>query len=91
MPTVVSTIIQLRPPLVVLNKFAFPPAPLTLPRSVTNAVKEFFAAIPDNKYGNPVVGIYEVDFDGSGFSSGVYFYRLYTQGFNDTKRMILIK
>ncbi|HMS65362.1 MAG TPA: T9SS type A sorting domain-containing protein [Ignavibacteria bacterium] len=37
-------------------------------------------------------GKYEVVFDGSGISSGTYFYRLETsEGFKDTKRMILIK
>jgi len=36
-------------------------------------------------------GSYNVNFDGSNFSSGVYFYRLDTGDFSDTKRMILIK
>ena len=36
-------------------------------------------------------GVYEVTFDGSGLSSGVYFYRLLTDGFKETKRMLLIK
>jgi hypothetical protein len=36
-------------------------------------------------------GTYEVDFDGSGLPSGIYFYRLYADGFNDSKRMILLK
>jgi len=36
-------------------------------------------------------GTYDVTFDGSGLNSGVYFYKLITNGFTDTKRMLLIK
>ncbi len=36
-------------------------------------------------------GEYSVVFDGSGFSSGMYFYRLEGTDFSETKRMILIK
>ena len=36
-------------------------------------------------------GTYKVEFDGSGLTSGVYFYKLETDNFADTKRMILIK
>jgi len=36
-------------------------------------------------------GIYNVTFDGKGLSSGVYFYRLVSGSFSDTKRMILTK
>lgn len=36
-------------------------------------------------------GIYEVTFDAGGLPSGVYFYKLYSGDFNDTKKMILIK
>jgi len=37
-------------------------------------------------------GAYSVEFDGSGFSSGVYLYRLEVNGNHiDTKRMILLK
>jgi len=36
-------------------------------------------------------GTYEVDFDGSNFTSGVYFYSLIATGFTETKRMVLIK
>jgi len=36
-------------------------------------------------------GEYSVDFNASEFSSGVYFYRLESQGFTDIKRMMLIK
>ncbi len=36
-------------------------------------------------------GMYEIDFDGSGLPSGIYFYKLSTDDFTDTKRMILLK
>lgn len=36
-------------------------------------------------------GSYSVEFNGSNFSSGIYFYRLSAGEFNDTKRMVLIK
>ncbi len=36
-------------------------------------------------------GSYEVGFDGSNLSSGVYFYRLQTSNFSETKKMTLIK
>ena len=48
---------------------------------------------------NKPAGSYEVEFDGSNLPSGIYFYRLVvsssnslsTEGFSDTKRMILVK
>jgi len=36
-------------------------------------------------------GTYQVNFDGSNLTSGVYFYRLQTNGFTETRKMILIK
>lgn len=36
-------------------------------------------------------GIYEVSFDGTNLSSGVYFYTLQTGNFTETKRMVLVK
>jgi hypothetical protein len=40
---------------------------------------------------NQNAGIYEATFYASLFPSGVYFYKLTTDGFNGTKRMILLK
>jgi photosystem II stability/assembly factor-like uncharacterized protein len=36
-------------------------------------------------------GTYKTDFDGSNFSSGVYFYHLHVNNYSETKKMILIK
>ncbi|HGY54199.1 MAG TPA: T9SS type A sorting domain-containing protein [Caldithrix abyssi] len=41
--------------------------------------------------GYKTAGSYEVIFDGSGLSSGMYFYRLSAPGFTDVKRMLLVK
>ena len=56
-----------------------------LGKEVTTLVSQFMTA-----------GSYNVDFDGSNFSSGVYFYRIEASGVNgskfvDTKRMVLVK
>lgn len=40
---------------------------------------------------NLTPGSYSVDFNAGSYSSGMYFYRLETQGFSDTKRMVLVK
>lgn len=36
-------------------------------------------------------GKYTVEFDGSEISSGIYFYRLTSDGFTDTKKMVMVK
>jgi len=46
-------------------------------------------AVPVNEGMN--AGTYRIDFDASGLPSGVYFYRLQTDEFTATKRMILLK
>jgi hypothetical protein len=41
--------------------------------------------------GRKSAGQYSVDFNAAGLPSGIYFYRLETDGYIATKRMILIK
>ena len=36
-------------------------------------------------------GTYKVDWDGTNYASGVYFYSLITENFVETKRMVLLK
>ena len=36
-------------------------------------------------------GSYEVEWDGSNYPSGVYFYKLLTESFSETKKMVLVK
>ena len=38
-----------------------------------------------------IAGSYDVDFDGNGLASGIYYYRITTGNFSQTKKMILIK
>lgn len=40
---------------------------------------------------NLKAGIYEADFDASGLSTGIYFYRLEAGNYSETKKMMLIK
>ncbi len=41
--------------------------------------------------GSATVGLHRIDFDGSNFSSGIYFYRLTVAGKYDVKKMVLVK
>ncbi|MDQ3020437.1 MAG: S8 family serine peptidase [Bacteroidota bacterium] len=51
-----------------------------LGREISNLVSE-----------NLQAGVYEVNWNASSFTSGVYFYKLESEGFAETKRMMLIK
>jgi hypothetical protein len=46
-------------------------------------------AVPVNEKQNP--GTYEVSFEAENLPSGVYFYRLVTARFTQTRKMILLK
>jgi hypothetical protein len=49
--------------------------------------REIITLLNDTK----AAGYYTVMFDASGLSSGVYFYKIQTEGFSDIKRMLLVK
>jgi len=49
--------------------------------------KEVFVLVNEKQN----AGSYEVDFDGSNFSSGIYFYKLQTDNFSEIKKMTLMK
>jgi len=36
-------------------------------------------------------GTYQTDWDASAYSSGVYFYRMVTDGFSETRKMMLVR
>jgi hypothetical protein len=55
---------------------------------VYNIMGEEVAA-PVNEYKN--IGVYEVDFNAKDLTAGVYFYKISTANFSETKKMILIK
>ncbi|MGA2667910.1 MAG: SBBP repeat-containing protein [Ignavibacteria bacterium] len=76
-------------------KFEIPPSPLSergvggfitltiydiLGREITTLINEQLKP-----------GTYEVEFDGSNYPSGVYFYKLTSDSFNETKKMLMIK
>jgi len=41
--------------------------------------------------GNLRVGRYEIDWDASGYSGGIYFCRLETKDFSEVRKMVLLK
>jgi photosystem II stability/assembly factor-like uncharacterized protein len=78
-----------------VTKIKFSVAPVeTGLRPVSTRLEVFdllgrIAATPVNESLSP--GTYEVNFDGSSFSTGVYFYRLTVGSYSETKRMLLLK
>ena len=60
----------------------------TIRLSVYNSLGQMVASLVDEEL-SP--GSYEYSFDGSGLSSGVYYYSIQTDGFTDTKKMLLLK
>ena len=44
-----------------------------------------------NLYEEKPVGNYEVEFDGSNLSCGIYFYKLQTETFSSVKKMIILR
>jgi endoglucanase len=67
----------------------FLPRESTVTLRVYNLIGREVATLVENE--RKAAGNYEVSFGGTNLSSGVYFYRLQTDGFVDTKAMMLIK
>jgi hypothetical protein len=42
-------------------------------------------------YSDKPPGTYEIDFDGSGFASGIYFYSIKAGEYFDSKKMVMLK
>ena len=36
-------------------------------------------------------GTYEIEFDGTNYASGVYYYKLFSENYADTRKMVMIK
>ena len=53
------------------------------------SAEKLHSTLGEMKRLNP--GTYEVEWDGSNYPSGVYFYKLITDEFSETKKMVLIK
>ena len=56
--------------------------------NVYNVIGELVQKLTDQNYS---LGIHKIEFDASKLSSGIYFYRLESQSFTSTKKMILAK
>ncbi|MEO6693845.1 MAG: S8/S53 family peptidase [Ignavibacteria bacterium] len=68
-------------------KFAIPKAGFTSLKVYDASGKEVSNLLNENIQ----QGSYEVQFDANNLTSGVYFYKLVTDGFVETKRMLLVK
>lgn len=68
-------------------KFALPKSTNVILKIFDNLGKEISTLVN----GDLKAGYYEYDFDGSNFSSGIYFYKIITAEFTETKKMVLVK
>ncbi|MEO6696086.1 MAG: T9SS type A sorting domain-containing protein [Ignavibacteria bacterium] len=68
-------------------KYSIPTTQFTILK-VYNALGKEVSTLVDKKQN---AGTYEVDFNGEGLPSGIYFYQLNTEDFLETRRMILLK
>ncbi len=64
------------------------PRPSQVTLTVYNVLGQRVATLAQGRYGP---GTHVLDFDATGLSSGVYFYRLESEGFTTTKTMLLIQ
>jgi hypothetical protein len=81
-------------------KFDIPNSPFEGRRSATEEGKGDVKLIVYNILGKEITilvnqqlkpGTYEVDWNGTNFSSGVYFYKIISRDYTETKRMMLLK
>jgi flagellar hook assembly protein FlgD len=56
--------------------------------TVTNELGQEVATIANKQY---APGSYEIKWDASNQGSGVYFYKISTPSYSETKRMVLVK
>lgn len=56
---------------------------------IYNLLGQEVASLVNNEYMNS--GTYEINFDASRLSSGIYFYRIISSNFTSTKKMVLVK
>ncbi|MBU0982367.1 MAG: PKD domain-containing protein [candidate division Zixibacteria bacterium] len=56
--------------------------------AVYNVMGQKVATLANGEYG---AGVYSIEWDGSRYASGVYFYRIQAGKFTETKKMILLK
>ncbi len=68
-------------------KFSIPSASFTR-LSVYDELGREVTKLVENKLD---AGVYELNWDGTGFSSGVYYYKLETGSFSETRKMFLLK
>lgn len=68
-------------------RYAIPQTSFTTLKVYSVTGKEVATLINEEK----TPGVYEVNFDGAGLSSGIYFYKLHSGNFSDIKKMILLK
>jgi hypothetical protein len=56
--------------------------------SLFNSIgEEIKTLVNENKH----AGIYEFQFNASGFASGIYYYRIVSGNFTDTKKLVILK
>ncbi|MBU2505189.1 MAG: T9SS type A sorting domain-containing protein, partial [Bacteroidetes bacterium] len=68
-------------------KFSIPKSEVVLIKGYDIRGKEIKTLLSEYKQ----AGIYEVEFDGSNLPSGVYFYRMISGSYSETKKMILLR
>lgn len=68
-------------------RYAIPQTSFTTLKVYSVTGKEVATLINEEK----TPGVYEINFDGAGLSSGIYFYKLHSGNFSDIKKMILLK